>query len=84
MTSLLAACSCSQLDVAVHAERFIAQHAGSYLGLERVALGWSEDGKLLVSGSGLAVLDVCPELRDMEVTVWHRMCRLRTVHFSVL
>ena len=68
MTTLLAACSRSQTDLAVHAERFIAQHAGSYVGLERIALGWTEDGKLFVTGSGLAVLDVCPELRDMEVT----------------
>ncbi len=67
----------------MHAERFLNRHAGSYIGLERLALGWTEEGKLFVSGSGLAVLDVCPALRDMEVTGWQRMCRSRTVHVSL-
>lgn len=83
MTTLLAAFSRSQSDLAVHVERFIARHAGSYVGLERIAVGWTKDGKLFVSGSGLAVLDVCPALRDKEVSGCLRMCRSMTVQPSM-
>ena len=68
ITTLPSACLRSQPDPAVRAERFIARNAGSYVALERVGLGWTKDGKLFVSGNGLAVLDVCPALKDMEVT----------------
>ena len=56
----------------MYAERIITRNLGSYCGLEGLALGWSQNGALIVSASGLRVMDTLAGLAGKEVG--HRAC----------